>query len=239
MEIISKTAFARRCGVSNTTVFKWIGKNKDGIREYCTPDGIKDSIFSVSPWDQIDTRPKVQSKTSFLRDQLETSRKRADDIQEELTETQAELVEARNELTEMQKQLDVANSKSEELQTEIDRLNGELEAEKVKEEQIRGELAEAIQDAEKCRSDLTEEKHNNELLRKDLAFLKEKLSEKEDLLKKKEDEMEERLREKDGYIAQYYGLLNRPALAPVKKPLGQRIVEFFKGSGAASQDQNS
>lgn len=70
MEILSKSQFAARCGVSKPTVFAWIKRNKDGIADYITPDGIKETIFSMPPWDQIDSKPKNQTAAAQLREEL-------------------------------------------------------------------------------------------------------------------------------------------------------------------------
>lgn len=157
MEIITKTAFADRCGVSNTTAFKWIKNNKDGIRDYVTPDGIKDSIFTVAPWNQMDTRPKTQSKNAVLRGNLETAKQDAENIQAELNEV---------------------------------------------------------------RNLLNEANHKNELLTQEIEHLKETIADREKWLA-----------EKDGHISQLYGMLHQQLYLPaVKKPLLQRVVEFFKGS---------
>lgn len=181
MEIISKTAFAKRCGVSNTTVFKWIGKNKDGIQEYCTPDGIKDSIFFVSPWDQMDTRPKVQSKNAQLRSSLESAKQDVGNIQAKLSDVQMQLLEA--------------NHKNELLAKDIERLNALLAKDEDSITTLKAECARLE------------------------GMVQYVASEKAKVEKQLEDARK---------------------LFPVqKKSFRQRVSEFFKGSGAASQDQNS
>lgn len=47
---ISKTEFAKRIGVSTPTLYAWIRKDKDGIRQFVNDDGIAPDIFEVEPW---------------------------------------------------------------------------------------------------------------------------------------------------------------------------------------------
>lgn len=65
---ITKQAFAKACGTSRPTLNKWIKDNKDGIREYVTPDGIDASIFDVEPWASLrqDQPPVDQDQDELL-----------------------------------------------------------------------------------------------------------------------------------------------------------------------------
>lgn len=49
---ISKRKFGEVCGVSMTTVYKWIDHNKGGILDFVTAEGIETAIFDREPWKQ-------------------------------------------------------------------------------------------------------------------------------------------------------------------------------------------
>lgn len=224
MEVITKTEFAKRCGVSNTAVFKWIKQNKNGINEYITPDGVKDSIFNVAPWDQIDKRPKIPSKNVQLRNDLETAKQNAENIQAELNRVQNELIEVQREkeshlqtINGLQEELSEARNQLNERDEKYARLQEDLAKAEQERDRVRGELTEA-------RNQLNEAANEKKLLEKDVEHLKETISERE-----------ERLLEKDGYIAQLYGMVNR-ALPVARKTFTQRMKEFFKGK--KTDDQN-
>ena len=72
---MTKKEFAKRCQVSIPTVYAWIGKNRDGIQEYVTADGINDEIFFHEPWtryheDERTEAEKLEDKNADLIDEL-------------------------------------------------------------------------------------------------------------------------------------------------------------------------
>lgn len=50
MDRMTKKAFAKRCGVSMPTVYKWIDKDKDGLAAFVKEDGIDPAVFDREPW---------------------------------------------------------------------------------------------------------------------------------------------------------------------------------------------
>ena len=49
---LTKKAFAAACGVSIPTVYAWIEKNRDGIKDYIHGGRIDAGIFDREPWDK-------------------------------------------------------------------------------------------------------------------------------------------------------------------------------------------
>ena len=76
---ISKQAFAKACGTSKPTLYKWIEQDRDGIRAYVTEDGIDASIFDAAPWaERCKARPTVEpeaDETDALRAALSEKEK--------------------------------------------------------------------------------------------------------------------------------------------------------------------
>ena len=113
MEIISKSSFAKRCGVSKPTVYAWIKANRENIADYVTTDGIKDTIFNISPWDQIDTKPKMQTANAKLKAELEQSKQTADAFRSELEKTKSDMEELLQELNEIKHENELLRQKEE------------------------------------------------------------------------------------------------------------------------------
>lgn len=109
---MNKTAFAKRCGVSVPTVYAWIKKNHDGIREYVTADGIKDEIFSCEPW------------TRFL-----------EQTEAQTVDVDAELDAARNQIEALRRDLELKEQKIDQLNKMLEMVQEQLT---VKDQQING-----------------------------------------------------------------------------------------------------
>jgi len=130
MEIISKAQFAARCGVSKPTVFAWIKRNKDGIADYITPDGIKETIFSAPPWDQIGDKSKKKNLTvnAQLREELEKVKEALKDsearYQKDIDAKNLELSEAK---AAYQKDIDAARQQITELSHQVELLRQDVE----------------------------------------------------------------------------------------------------------------
>jgi hypothetical protein len=70
--LITKRAFAKRCGVSAPTVYKWIEKNRDGLQAFVRADGIDDAIFDIEPWKQykdVDQAAAASSEITALKEE--------------------------------------------------------------------------------------------------------------------------------------------------------------------------
>lgn len=70
--IITKREFAARCGVSTPTVYSWIKKNRDGLTQFITPDGIDAAIFDAEPWRAY--KDNVQPQRHSKQEDGETGR---------------------------------------------------------------------------------------------------------------------------------------------------------------------
>lgn len=63
MAIITKKEFASRCGVSIPTLYKWIEKNKDGLKAYVNPNGIDEAVFDEEQWREFRSIAGQKQKT--------------------------------------------------------------------------------------------------------------------------------------------------------------------------------
>lgn len=66
--ILTKKAFAARCGVSTVTLYKWIDNNAHGIKDYVKPEGIDDSFFNSAAGKKIE-RGNKKGTAKAARDQ--------------------------------------------------------------------------------------------------------------------------------------------------------------------------
>ena len=67
MDIITKRAFAKRCGVSMPTVYKWIDKDKDGLKAFVHDDGIDSAVFNQEPWSEHKSESVIKSEEDSQR----------------------------------------------------------------------------------------------------------------------------------------------------------------------------
>lgn len=109
---IAKTEFARMVGVSTPTLYAWIKKNRDGIAEFASEDGISPEIFEVEPW-------------SVYKDNAAVERQRLQDQVEDLTD---EADRAAVRIGELRAECDKLHIKVEAMQHTIDFLNGQISA---------------------------------------------------------------------------------------------------------------
>lgn len=114
---ISKSEFAKRIGVSTPTLYAWIKKDKDGIAQYVTPDGISAEIFDADPWKAYNDESEVERRR--LQDQV-------DDLNEEAER-------ACDKIQELNAEIDKLTAKVELQQQTIELLQGQLS---VKDQQI-------------------------------------------------------------------------------------------------------
>lgn len=96
MELITKKAFAKRCGVSMPTVYKWIDKNKDGLRSFVKDDGIDATLFDKEPWSKyisIEEKNVLESieNAKSLQEQIDRLQKQINQ-QQDMIEQQKEII---------------------------------------------------------------------------------------------------------------------------------------------------
>lgn len=88
-DYISKQEFSRRCGVSVPTVYAWIDKDRDGIKEYIKGAKIDARIFTAKPWSAYQSAGDVEA---------EKIRERAAELSAELEKIRGEMDAQRAEL---------------------------------------------------------------------------------------------------------------------------------------------
>ena len=98
---MNKTAFAKRCGVSVPTVYAWIKKNHNGIRDYLTNDGINDKIFSCEPWTRFSEQTEP-AQPADVNAELEAARSQIDALHRDL-ELKEKTIEQLNQMLDMVK----------------------------------------------------------------------------------------------------------------------------------------
>lgn len=107
---ITKRKFGDVCGVSMTTVYKWIDKNTGDICDFITADGIETAIFDREPW--------KQKKAAAERKRAERAQAGgASDRQESRSESDLE--------TTLREQVDVLKAERDRLSEEIRLLQAE------------------------------------------------------------------------------------------------------------------
>jgi hypothetical protein len=100
MELITKRAFCKRCGISMPTCYKWIEKDKDGLAAFVHEDGIDAAIFERAPWNTyksavVKKDEETAQRIVDLETQLEQERAAAAREQEQNRQTiqqQAEII---------------------------------------------------------------------------------------------------------------------------------------------------
>lgn len=100
MEIITKRAFAKRCGVSMPTVYKWIDKDKDGLRAFVHDDGIDAAVFDAASWSAYKSAKAIENEQNAqrvqeLQDELQKAKGEAAaqiEQQQEIIRQQSEII---------------------------------------------------------------------------------------------------------------------------------------------------
>jgi flagellar biosynthesis GTPase FlhF len=100
MELITKRAFCKRCGISMPTCYKWIEKDKDGLAAFVHEDGIDAAVFERAPWNTyksavVKKDEETAQRIADLETQLEQERAAAAREQEQNRQTiqqQAEII---------------------------------------------------------------------------------------------------------------------------------------------------
>ena len=100
MELITKRAFCKRCGISMPTCYKWIEKDKDGLAAFVHEDGIDAAVFERAPWNTYKSAvakkdEETAQRIADLEAQLEQERAAAAREQEQNRQTiqqQAEII---------------------------------------------------------------------------------------------------------------------------------------------------
>lgn len=92
MELITKRAFCKRCGISMPTCYKWIEKDKDGLAAFVHEDGIDAAIFERAPWNTyksavVKKDEETAQRIADLETQLEQERAAAAREQEQNRQT--------------------------------------------------------------------------------------------------------------------------------------------------------
>lgn len=118
MEIITKRAFGKRCGVSMPTVYKWIGKNKDGIAAFVHEDGIDEAIFNAAPWSVYKSADAINA---------EDERRRVKELEQELdrvkTDTAREIEQQQGIITQQAQIIDLLRAQIGAKDTQIKELH--------------------------------------------------------------------------------------------------------------------
>ena len=100
MELITKRAFCKRCGISMPTCYKWIEKDKDGLAAFVHEDGIDAAVFERAPWNTyksavVKKDEETAQRIADLETQLEQERAATAREQEQNRQTiqqQAEII---------------------------------------------------------------------------------------------------------------------------------------------------
>lgn len=92
MELITKRAFCKRCGISMPTCYKWIEKDKDGLAAFVHEDGIDAAVFERAPWNTyksavVKKDEETAQRIADLETQLEQERAAAAREQEQTQRT--------------------------------------------------------------------------------------------------------------------------------------------------------
>lgn len=92
MELITKRAFCKRCGISMPTCYKWIEKDKDGLAAFVHEDGIDAALFERAPWNTYKSAGELKTEETAqrmadLNAQLEQERAAAAQQQEQAQRT--------------------------------------------------------------------------------------------------------------------------------------------------------
>lgn len=92
MELITKRAFCKRCGISMPTCYKWIEKDKDGLAAFVHEDGIDAAVFERAPWNTyksavVKKDEETAQRIADLEAQLEQERVAAAQQQEQSQRT--------------------------------------------------------------------------------------------------------------------------------------------------------
>ena len=116
-KVVSKTEFAKRVRISAPTLYAWIKKDKDGIAQFVTPEGISTEIFEVEPWKRFNDKNEIQ------REQL----------QNQVDDLTGEAERSAGKIAELQTEVDKLTAKNELLQQTVDMLQGQIS---VKDQQI-------------------------------------------------------------------------------------------------------
>lgn len=92
MELITKRAFCKRCGISMPTCYKWIEKDKDGLAAFVHEDGIDAAVFERAPWNTyksavVKKDEETAQRIADLETQLEQERAAAAREQEQNRQT--------------------------------------------------------------------------------------------------------------------------------------------------------
>ena len=86
MAIITKKEFAHRCGVSIPTLYKWIEKDKDGLKDYVKPEGIDEAVFDAEQWQAF--RSATPSQKQGQEQEIQHLKEKVEQLQKELDEKQ-------------------------------------------------------------------------------------------------------------------------------------------------------
>ena len=97
-KMITKMDFAKRLGISTPTLYAWIRKNKDGIADYVTPEGISPEIFEVEPWNAYNDETLIERQQ--MQDQIDELVYEADTACDKINKLTGEIdkLTAENEL---------------------------------------------------------------------------------------------------------------------------------------------
>lgn len=92
MELMTKRAFCKRCGISMPTCYKWIEKDKDGLAAFVHEDGIDAAVFERAPWNTyksavVKKDEETAQRIADLSAQLEQERAAAAQQQEQAQRT--------------------------------------------------------------------------------------------------------------------------------------------------------
>ena len=92
MELITKRDFCKRCGISMPTCYKWIEKDKDGLKAFVHEDGIDAALFDLAPWNTYKSEGAKKDEATArrildLEQQLEQEREAAARAQEQAQQT--------------------------------------------------------------------------------------------------------------------------------------------------------
>lgn len=87
--LLTKKDFAAACGVSVVTVYKWIDKNRGGLREFVTDGGIEAAALDREPFKQYRTETEAKRKQT-VGGRLEDLKAENEALAERVTALQAE-----------------------------------------------------------------------------------------------------------------------------------------------------
>lgn len=123
---ITKAEFAKLCGVSKPTLYKWIEKNKGNIKDFVTDDGILAAALDKEPFNQYkartdaDKRQTVGGKMEELEKENAALKTQLETLKDDNAKLAAQLAAKENEIARLEQNCNDLRTQAEFLRTLTD-----------------------------------------------------------------------------------------------------------------------